>query len=164
MLEILESPSAELILACKDDEQTNMLAGYLILEAPTHFKAAYTDPSDGLLDPFFVINPSLTLYPSTNSHNLLELLENPELRYIYQIAVRTDLRRQGVGTALINMSKQRSTYALLADTLFSPEPYDNEASFQLFRRNGFKQSGTLDIRNFPVFQPCQTRVLTWMAE
>jgi ribosomal protein S18 acetylase RimI-like enzyme len=148
---ILQEPESSLILACKKDSPDLELAGYIILEGISKFNDVVSDPESIKLS-----NPS---------SDLLRLMHDPESRYINQIAVEPSLRGQGIGSSLINFAKDHvAPHGLVADILFEPEPYNNKASYQTFLKNGFADSGTLSILQFPVFRPCQTHVMTWLPE
>jgi ribosomal protein S18 acetylase RimI-like enzyme len=81
--------------------------------------------------------------------------------YIQQIAVAPEMRRSGVGQALVSACREMSPGGVAADILFAPTPFVNSASYKFFIQNGFRDAGSLEIKSLKGFQPCQTRIVFW---
>ncbi len=67
---------------------------------------------------------------------LLERLE-PEVGYVYYVAVRSDLRRHGIGATLLDDALARFRQEG-AEVVFAAVRRDNAASLALFRSRGFR--------------------------
>jgi len=131
------------------DQSEDQLAGYAILGSIDYFENPHKDNSKG----------TLTLSISQEEWN--HFISLPNIKYIKQIAVDPKLRRKGIGQLLVDTCKQSSPNGLLADVLYWPTPFVNQASYCLFLKNNFRNIGSLYINDFPTFMPCKTHVLIW---
>jgi GNAT superfamily N-acetyltransferase len=80
-------------------------------------------------------------------------------KYIDQIGVLSAYARNGIGTALIDYAKSRSSKGLLADILL--EPYPNRASSAFFDHCGFVCLGTVQVNANHLRPAHNTSVFYW---
>ncbi|MEO5971387.1 MAG: GNAT family N-acetyltransferase [Bdellovibrionia bacterium] len=116
--------------------------GYCLTSAITEFQDLYHGQSAvGRVE--LTIDSSLALKP----------------RYLYQIAVRSDLRRSGVGIELLLAVKDKYPEGILTDILVSP--INNEASLNFFRKQDFKMVGHLFLDSYRDFGQLVSEVFLW---
>ena len=100
-----------------------------------------------------------TDYLSISTHEWNNFISH--LRYIHQIAVHPDFRRNGIGKMLLKTCQKECPKGLLADVLYWPKPFVNQLSYRLFLKSSFRDVGELYIKDFPAFRPCKTHVMVW---
>ena len=128
--------------------QGETLVGYVLLIEIDEFKDLYQDNRLGYVEMPLCLEP------------LESLLSQTTVGYIEQIAVKPGHAKRGIGTQLIEASKNLKPDGLVADVFL--DPLTNEASLRFFSRLDFKMAGTLyqhPRSNFPY--PHRTQVFLW---
>jgi|GEM_PF-799805 ribosomal protein S18 acetylase RimI-like enzyme len=138
-----------IITACMQDQinPEEQLIGYAIIRSTDYFEDVHKNNDVG------VLNLSISKYEWNN------FISN--LRYIHQIAVHPNFRRNGIGKMLLKTCQKECPKGLLADVLYWPKPFVNQLSYRLFLKSSFRDVGDLYIKDFPAFRPCKTHVMVW---
>ncbi len=146
VLSLLENKQGQ-IICCYLGQ---VLVGYIILTEASEFKELYQNPAAGEFEMVADL-PNLDAW----------LLDN-DVGYIEQIGVKPGCSRQGIGTQLIEASKQVKPHGLISDVFIYP--IVNNPSLHFFSNQGFDSPGILyqfptANANFP-YEHC-TQVFFW---
>jgi ribosomal protein S18 acetylase RimI-like enzyme len=115
------------------------LLAYLLESSLTEFTALFEDGDKG-------------------RYNAKQSINGTE-RYLYQIATSLKEGRTGLGTQLLNSFLRSDPLPVITDVLISP--VNNLPSLNFFHRNGFTDSGILELPEYRSFGTLTSQVLTW---
>lgn len=135
-------------LICIIDSYKNHLAGYLLVTATHHlFQHVNSELGQLTLDENVLTDQQWKQFISSHVH------------YIEQTGVDPEYQRLGIGNRLITLAKNQSTEGLY--TCVIVWPYENTASTNLKRKNGFQSVGIWSQINCSESFPHKATVFIW---
>lgn len=143
---LLKNKDGQIVCAYLDQD----LVGYIILTVATEFEELYQNPLTGKFE------------TEMDMSTLPQWLSDPSVGYIEQIGVKPGYSRMGIGSRLIQLSKEIKPHGLISDVFIYP--VRNSPSLKFFLSQEFISPGILyqypgANANFPYEH--RTQVFFW---
>jgi GNAT superfamily N-acetyltransferase len=139
------------LLLCIIDNNKSKLAGYQLL-TPISNLIQYTDVKFGQLE----LDHSVI-----TDEQWKQFISSPDVHYSEQTGVAAEYRGLGIGSSLIELAKRHSSKGICTGVIFWP--YNNVASENFRKKNGFQPVAIWNQITCKDFVPFKSKIFIWFS-